>query len=230
MNENDTNEREKNIFYLNWYYENFKSISKSQARTIFYIFILCFFSISLLFRKYESLNEFYDFPIIGIEISIDFLYYVLPLAITLFIVQFTGSLRSAKFAIENIEFRLKKLNWKTSSHGSDLRLYDIDTNLNFLDYLVYNFRGYTPPGAEEKKKKIPNFRELPYVFFAVFYLSTKIIMYLTFPYESLKYWPYFKYFICTSFFIDFIVSLPLIFDRLKNFIKSFANLKNIWQK
>ena len=243
MNENDTNEREKNIFYLNWYYENFKSISKAQARTIFLIFILCFFSISILFKGQTYRSENYVFPIIGIQISIDFLYYTLPLAITLLILQFTGSLRSAKFAIKNIEYRLDKLNWRiTSGENSknegdnsknrleELRLYDIDTNLNFFDYLIYNYRGYYSPGEKAPEKKIPDFSQLPYVLVVVFYLSIKIIIYYAYPFSTLEYWSYYRYFLYFSFIIDLVVSLPLLANRLGLFFKSFKNLKNIWKK
>ena len=118
-------------------------------------------------------------------------------------------MRAASISVKNIKFRMKKLNYK----HEEFNLYDVDTYLNFLDIITFNFRKHIEPGDKIELKNF-DWRHLPYLFYALIFISVKL--YLLTSYDVSL---YVKCLFGALIILDFIFAYPLISNRIKRFFK-----------
>ena len=83
--------------------------------------------------------------------------------------EFVGSLRAVRSSYRNIHYRLENLGY----HWNELRIYDIDTELNFFDLITFNFQKYLKPGIIESETRF-RLKHLPYGIFALAFICLKI--------------------------------------------------------
>jgi hypothetical protein len=190
--------------FLSWYYNNLMSISKSQARYAWIIFIL-----SMLARTINTAKDQapIKMPIINIPLQINVVFVLLPIALSFIFWAFFGTSRAIRISINNMKYRLKQLGY----NPDDLKLYDIDTDLNPFDFITFNFRKYEEPGGKIESHRF-NWRHLPYLSFIIFYYYVKIFIIHKYPVNII-----FKIIFIILIILDVIFSCDFISRRIKKF-------------
>jgi hypothetical protein len=197
----DFKESEKQ--YLAWYYDHLISVSKVQARLAWIVFILLIFSVLLL----EQGRQYLTIPFINLDFSVEILQIILPIVLSFIFWEYLGSFNAVSISVKNIQFRMKNLEYK----ADEFNLYNIDTYLNFLDIITFNFKKHVIPGTKNEIKKY-DWRHLPYLSYSLIFISVKI--YLLINYNVIQ---FFKCVFGVLIIIDIIFAFPLIKDRIKRF-------------
>ncbi|MEJ2535758.1 MAG: hypothetical protein P8048_01650 [Calditrichia bacterium] len=201
---NDKNESlEYHRLLLNLHIDNFKSIAKSQARSMWVIVVLISFSLLITNTHGSNLN----IPFFNLPISVHILHIIMPPLLSFILWQFMGSLRALNHSVKNIEFRMRKI----YCDNLDLRIGDIDTSVNPVDFITYNMKEYLEPGTEEKIKY--NWRHFPYALFILLFLVIKIWISTMYTVAT-----YYKVFFAFLIILDFIVCFSLFKKRISLFI------------
>lgn len=114
---------------LTWDYNRLQAAGRSQSRLLWTSTILSFGALLILLAPDDAKEiKFFDFPFSSIE-------KILPAIIFLILMVLQGSLDAAGESKNRINAKLKKLKEVPLSG-----IYEIDENLNFIDYLAFIFR------------------------------------------------------------------------------------------
>ena len=203
MNNTESKKIESEKQYLTWYYYHLISLSKVQARLAWIIFILLIFSMLLI----EARKKYLTIPFINLDFCVTTLQIILPIIMSFIFWEYLGSMKATSLSVKNIRFRMEKLGYNVN----EFSLYDIDTYLNFLDIITFNFKKHINPGLKNKFKKY-NWRHLPYLFYALIFIATKILLLVYYDVTQ-----FVKYSFVLLIIFDFIFARPLIVDRIKKF-------------
>ena len=113
---------------LNWYYERLQATGRSQSRLLWAGIVLSFGALLILFAPDDAKQiKFLDFPFQSIES-------ILPAIIFLLLVILQGSFIAARDSLNNMNKLIPK------NQQALTGVYEIDKNLNFVDYLAFIFK------------------------------------------------------------------------------------------
>jgi len=110
---------------LNWYYDRLQATGRSQSRLLWAGIVLSFGALLILFAPNDAKEiKFLDFPFQSIEL-------ILPAIIFLLLAILQGSFIAARDSLKNMNKLIPK------NQQALTGVYEIDKNLNFVDYLAF---------------------------------------------------------------------------------------------